>query len=208
VLAYLEEKQFKKVVDLGGSQDLWARKYIHLCVDEWDPVEWAQKYPDNLEDGLIEKMKWIKGDLDHPMFWADFEFWDFDFAICSHVVEHLSNPLMLLSLMSEVAKEGIIMVPHKTTELRRGVHYKDTRGMLPHRWICTYQDDVFRLYPKLSFIEVLDFPWVDDSDYDPGELMLWWKGKIEYEIVSDKEIDFPDPQPAVTLYTERLEGGL
>jgi hypothetical protein len=206
VLAYLKENQFARVVDLGGSQDLWARKYIHLCVDEWDPMKWAERYPDTLEDGLIAKIEWMKGDLDDPVFWANFEFWDFDFAICSHVVEHLSNPLLLLSLLPEIAKEGIIMVPHKTTELRRGIHYENTRGMVPHRWICAFQEDLLRLYPKLGFIEALDFPWIDG--YDPGELMVWWKGSIKYDIVSDKDIDFPDPQPAVTLYTERLKEGL
>jgi len=213
ILDYLQENKFKSVIDLGGALDPWAREFVTLYVDLWEPEDWLQRYPENLEDGLVQKTARIVGDLDHPNTWTDRifpivdEHGKFDFAICSHVIEHLANPLITLSMLSEIAEEGYVATPSKYTELKRGGHYLQCRGMLPHRWICTVRDGVLWLFPKLNFIEDVEFDWADHRG-KPGELGFRWKDRVPFRIVTDKEIDDPDPMVAVEYYQKELKIGL
>ncbi len=215
ILGYLRESKFESVVDLGGALDPWAREFVTLYVDLWKPEDWLQRYPENLEDGLVQKTPCIVGDLDDPLvhdkllkFVADNGL--FDFAISSHIVEHLSNPYAFLRLLPQIAKEGYIALPSKYTELRRGGHYKLCRGMLPHRWIGTVRDGEFWLFPKLNFIEDVEFDWADHGDQTGKypELGFRWKDDIPFNIVTDRQVDFPDPMAAVEFYLRELKIGL
>jgi hypothetical protein len=204
---YLKKEKFEGVVDIGGAQDPWAREFVHLYVDEWDPVEWNQQYPDQLEDGLVENTEWMEGSLDFLKVWSKLKRRKkFDFAICSHVIEHLAHPEMLFLEMPKVAKEGVIIVPHKTKELQKGNHWGfPCRGMIPHRWIVTVIEDTIWTFPKLSFTEHLDFPWAN-SVKENLELTVHWKKKVPYRIVTNKDVDYPDPQPAIDFYKKLEEG--
>lgn len=212
VLDYLRENKFESVIDLGGSMDPWAREFVTLYVDLWEPEDWLQRYPDNLEDGLVQKTPRIVGDLDDPRTWIEiFNRLDiigkFDFAICSHVVEHLGSPLTTLEALPDIAKEGYIALPSKYTELKRGGHFDQCRGLLPHRWIGTIRGGEFWLFPKLSFIEGVEFEWADPEG-KPGELGFRWKDDIPFNIVTDKKLCDPDPTLAVEYYMKELKIGL
>ena len=212
VLDYLREKKFPSVIDLGGALDPWAREFVTLYVDLWEPEDWLQRYPENLEDGIVQKTPRIIGDLDQPVTWAKaVEFNNgekFDFAILSHVVEHLANPTVALSVLPHIAKEGYVALPSKHTELKRGGHYKDCRGLLPHRWIGTVRNGEFWLFPKLNFVEAVEFPWINDYEELYPELGFRWKDDIPFRVITDKEIDFPDPEEAVNFYIRELQIGL
>jgi len=212
ILNYLRENKFGAVIDVGGALDPWAREYVTLYVDLWEPEDWLQRYPENLEDGLVQATARIVGDLDDPRTWNEIcnraeQIGKFDFAICSHVVEHLGNPLITLEALPVIAKEGYMATPSKYTELKRGGHFEQCRGMLPHRWICTVRDGVLWLFPKLNFIEALEFEWADPEG-KPGELGFRWKDDIPFRIITDKELDFPDPYEAIDFFVKELQIGL
>ncbi len=211
ILDYLRESRFESVIDVGGAQDPWAREFVTLYVDLWKPEDWLQRYPDNLEDGFVQKTPRIIGDLDENMTWETIYEFDsgkmFDFAICSHVVEHLSNPCMTLRHLPKVAKEGYIAMPSKYTELKRGVHFGHCRGAVPHRWIGSLRNGEFWLCPKLSFIEAVEFEWADPEGKH-GELGFRWKDDIPFNMITDVQLCDPDPVPAIEYYKKELQIGL
>jgi hypothetical protein len=134
ILYYLQENKFGAVIDIGGALDPWAKEFVTLYVDLWKPEDWLQRYPEHLEDGLVQKTPVVIGDLDDPRTWNEIcrrvdIGGKFDFAICSHVIEHLGSPLITLEALPCIAKEGYIATPSKYTELKRGGHFEQCRGL-------------------------------------------------------------------------------
>lgn len=71
--------------------------------------------------------------VDRPMVVADgyhlpFKDQAFDYAICSHILEHLKDPAAFLGEVSRVAKAGYIEVPSALSERIFGWDF--------HRWYC------------------------------------------------------------------------
>jgi hypothetical protein len=211
VLSYLKERKFESVIDVGGASEPWAREFVSLYVDLWKPEDWLQRYPDNLEDGFVRKTPFIEGDLDDPVTWDEvLKFGNgkkFDFAICSHVIEHLSNPYITLMMLPEIAEEGYIALPSKYTELKRGGYIPQCRGALSHRWIGSLRNGEFWLFPKLSFIEGVEFKWAK-IEGKHGELGFRWKNGIPFNIVTDKQLGGPNPGLVIDYYVMELEKGL
>jgi hypothetical protein len=131
----------------------------------------------------------------------------FDFAICSHVIEHLANPYVTLKTLPGIAKEGYIAMPSKYTELKRGAHFKQCRGIAHHRWIGSLRDGELWLFPKLSFIEAVEFGWAAPEGKH-GELGFRWKDDIPFNIVSDKQLVGSGPLAMAEYYIKELEIGL
>ncbi len=224
ILEYLEKEQFSGVIDIGGVQKPWASPYVSTYVDLIHPYEWAKRYPD-MYDEYIWKAKMIIGNCEDPEVWdqiyKDIEknSYRYGFAICAHLIEHLGNPGIFLDRLSSIAKEGFIATPNKYAELKRGVHFGDEgiercglkghyRGFFPHRWICTIRDEKLWMFPKLNFIEQMEFSWENKVKDESRQLGFRWKGSIPYHIVDDTILDFPDPQPGIEYYREELGKGL
>lgn len=151
-----------KVLDVGGAMYHWIRPLPYGCID--------------IQKGDCVK-NWI-GDINMPYVWEDLlnyvdRMGKFDFALCTHVLEDIRNPPMVLDILPSVAKEGFISMPNKYWELgyvenAKEEHYIDA-GLLPgwnghtyrgfhhHRWIYTVKEDnTLWAFPKLSFIDYID----------------------------------------------------
>ena len=227
VIEYLEFKGYRNCIDFGGVQRPWASKYVSTYVDLVKPEDWEKRYPgmyDNHPE--IWDAKIIQADCDDPKIWEILG--TYDFAISTHMLEHLSSPIQFLNQLPRVAHEGYIAVPNKIFELGRGREFSDEglsrcgmigyyRGAFPHRWIFTVRPDQYKrsilwAFPKLGAIEMMDFGFEDKlKHYEPvdyGQLGFMWEGEIPSRIVTDADIGFPDPQQAVEFYRKGLEGGL
>ncbi|MFT4524289.1 MAG: putative SAM-dependent methyltransferase [Bacteroidia bacterium] len=80
----------------------------------------------------------------------------FDFLICSHVLEHVSNPTKAAQELHRVLKPGhtaIIMVPIMTTISETTEDPAHTTES--ERWKHYGQDDHVRMFSKQGFIDVL-----------------------------------------------------
>lgn len=195
----------KKVLDLGGVQRPWARPFVTHYVDLIAPETWAKRYPEmHGYEGFWDK-KFMKGNIEDESTWEQLHAEaPFDFVISTQMIEHLSNPKLFLERLPSLAREGFISIPHKRYELKKGIHWGYAfRGALPHRWICIVRDGALRLYPKLNFIEVMDFDWVDNATEIP-DLSFWWRDNIPCQVTDDSSLDFSDPKEAIDFYYEEL----
>lgn len=58
-----------------------------------------------------------------------------DFAICSHTLEDLRDPLWVCSELLRVARAGYIEVPSRAAEQSRGWEHPRIAGLSHHRWL-------------------------------------------------------------------------
>ena len=82
-----------------------------------------------------------------------FEDHSFDYVICSHVLEHVDNPLKFVAEQSRVAKKGYLETPSLLGEY-----------LIPkesHRWVLLDIDDKIVMYEK----EKIDFKVYPDFGY-------------------------------------------
>jgi hypothetical protein len=209
----------KKVIDVGGAMHHWLDPKPFACVD--------------IQKGSCKVN--FQGDINMPLVWADVgEYIDthgkFDFAVCTHVLEDIRNPPMVLERLPLIADKGFISMPNKYWELgycENAVpeHIRDAgltagsngfsyRGFFHHRWIYTIKDETLWMFPKLNFIEFLGdmLPWIPNNIADTREkhfheLSFWWKDYIPYKIVND---DFlaPGPNEVFRYYRDQLEDGI
>jgi ubiquinone/menaquinone biosynthesis C-methylase UbiE len=75
----------------------------------------------------------------------------FDFLICSHVLEHLDDPVRTISEFSRIAKGGYIEVPFYCVDL-----YIRNNDVI-HKWLCAYdqKNESMQFVERKSFLEHL-----------------------------------------------------
>jgi hypothetical protein len=164
-----------KVLDVGGAMNQWLRPPPYGCID--------------IQKGGESTKNWI-GDINMPMVWKELlryvsDNGRFDFAVCTHVLEDIRNPPMVLMMLPLVAEEGFISMPNKYWELgyvenTHEKHYGDAglmpgpngytyRGFHHHRWIYTVKEDnTLWAFPKLSFIDYIEgvVDWIPESEVE------------------------------------------
>ncbi len=59
----------------------------------------------------------------------------FDFAICSHVLEDIRDPIFVAKELRRISKRGYIETPSRLIEQTRGVQHPNLCGYHHHRWI-------------------------------------------------------------------------
>lgn len=65
----------------------------------------------------------------------------FDFAVCSHVLEDVRDPIWICSELARVARAGSIEVPSRVEEQSRGVEHPRMAGFSHHRWLISRSED-------------------------------------------------------------------
>ena len=81
-----------------------------------------------------------------------FEDKSFDFAICSHTLEDIRDPLFLCAELNRVAKAGYVETPSVAAELTYGVESRKYAGWYHHRWLVEMRNGgiAFRHKPHLA----------------------------------------------------------
>ena len=196
----------KKVIDIGGAMAQWLEPKPMACLD--------------IQKGSCEVN--FQGDINMPQGWkAVLDYVNthgkFDFSICTHVLEDVRNPPMVLDMLPLVANEGFISMPCKRTELQpQECDHEDTmkqmgtrrlyRGYIHHRWIFSVKSNTLWMFPKLPVIEVMDnLEWVEPHTIQ--ELSFFWEGGIPYKIFQDDWLG-PNPWKMVENYRKEIQEGL
>jgi len=227
VLEYLKEKKFERVLDIGGTHEPWAKEFVNAYIDVKHPVEYQKtlggKHPEVwLSDGRLEASDVWVNDLDDDMFWREFieglngrehnYRGPYDFAICSHVIEHVSNPYLLLRTLPLIAKEGWVAIPTTGLELKRRDSYGIiTRGAPFHRWICVVKKEGdshrFWMYPKYAFVQTMPgLEWADEA-VDRVQVSFFWKNDLPHEIYTEGHLPWTADKSAVLeVYRETFRG--
>lgn len=164
-----------KVIDVGGANS-FADGYLNAIVDIRNPQASAPH-------------KFI-GDMNMPELWEPMlkhvaKHGKWDYAICTHTLEDICNPLFVCRMLEKVAKAGIIVEPSKHRELARFDRTYGKRGFWHHRWIFDMVDGVFTGFPKINWIEDARFDDVHKCLPDREELIVEWEGEINMHVVHD-----------------------
>jgi len=146
------EQQFR-VVDIGGAIYGWAWHNVDCLLDLMEPNCWA---------GNKFSGKFLQGDITTNQGWEELEKiveenGKFDFSICRHTIEDLTNPSLTCEKLSQISKAGFLAIPSKYTELKKGIYPELplSRGMHHHHWIFTHKDDKIYGLPKMGWTDSL-----------------------------------------------------
>jgi hypothetical protein len=160
-----------KVIDIGGANS-FAHGFLDAVVDIREPQASA-------------KYKFV-GNIDFQ------DLWDvilshvskrgkWDYAICTHTLEDINNPLLSCINMPLIAKSGLIIVPSKFREFSR---FNPFRGFIHHRWIFDVIDGQFTGFPKINYIEDPVFDQINKQPFFE-ELVIEWEGAINLKYIND-----------------------
>lgn len=125
------------VLDVGGGYDPFPRA-------DWviDILDYGARRA--VANERFSESTWITRDVcdREPLPFADDEI---DFAVCSHTLEDIRDPIWVCSELSRVARAGYVEVPSRLEEQSAAVH-GDWTGWSHHRWLIDLVDD------RLEFI--------------------------------------------------------
>jgi hypothetical protein len=194
VLSYLASKTKKPtVIDVGASYDPWCSEFTIATVD--------------LNKTASPGTTQFYGDINNIDVWNEILSYvgkngKFDFCVCTHTLEDISNPIFVSKMISQVAKEGFIAVPSKFVESKRNGGL--CRGWLHHRWIFNNEDDIVVAYPKLPFTEYLTCldELAANFTEETSELSFFWEGTCDIQVVN--EDFFPSDDFALNIYNKLL----
>lgn len=142
------------VVDVGGGASPFPR--ADFVVD-------AIPFNEQAKLGMIDigitprycKDTWIQADLCDRTPWpiADKQF---DFAVCSHLLEDVRDPIWICSELSRIAKAGYIEIPSRIIEQSLGVEHPRYAGYYHHRWLVTVVDGQLEFRHKPHLLHVVN----------------------------------------------------
>lgn len=102
-------KPGETVVDLGSGHNPYPRAdvYVDYFLDD-------NKHREGVSLVKPKKGKFVEWDLNqYPLPFKDNEF---DFVICSHILEHITDPATFLKEVQRIGKRGYIETPNKLYE--------------------------------------------------------------------------------------------
>jgi methyltransferase family protein len=147
------------VLDVGG----WAHPLSRAdWVLDLMPYETRGLYGESdPEPERFTSETWVVRDMcDHePWPFADEQF---DFAICSHTLEDVRDPIWVCSELNRVAKAGYIEVPARSEEQTHGVHGPWV-GWSHHHWLVDIVDGSVEFVLKPHLVHGRPEFWVDPS---------------------------------------------
>jgi SAM-dependent methyltransferase len=161
---------------------------------------------DNRERGgnLVVDRPFVVADAHH----LPFKDGAFTYTICSHILEHMDDPVQFASELQRVAKAGYIQSPSEIAE--RLFHWSF------HRWYVNLVGDTFVLHPKEPgepFGALFDYLY----EYNPAYFFFqrsmpelfwaegeWQSGQLKVCVQEHSPLQLDDPQTAECLARPRL----
>ena len=125
---------------------------------------------------------WIRRDICDRAPWP-FEDNQLDFAVCSHTLEDVRDPIFVCSELNRVAKAGYIEVPSRLEEQTYGFQGPWT-GWSHHRWLIDVEGGEITFVHKSAVVERGDshLPAEFRDGLSAAERVstLWWEGSFRY----------------------------
>lgn len=190
-----QQKPFR-VIDLGGTavngqedlsgQSSWSRGIVDLTVDINAP-----NTPGNIQMDLCDANDWPK------LFSVVEQQGLFDYAICTHTLEDLYNPITVLKNLPNIAKAGIVTTPSARTELSNP-ESTSWLGYMHHRWIFDQRDGEILIAPKLSWIENR-YKGLFSFDRRTEEICFQWEENLSFTVLMDNYLG-PTSNAVLTQY--------
>jgi hypothetical protein len=182
-----------QVIDIGASANFWCN-HVTAAVDIVDPNQTEVKYFTgniNLPDVWNTVLEYVKV---HGKF---------DFSICTHTLEDISNPVLVAQMLGKISNKGFVSMPSKYAETKRTGAIGGSRGWMHHRWIFNHEQDQIVAYPKIpvtEYLKSLDIVAVQSST---EELSFYWKDSCN--IVAVNNDFFPSDPEGVAMYDRLID---
>jgi len=163
------------VLDVGGGSSPLPRADWVL---DLVPCEERQA----AEGERFSASTWVRRDACDREPWP-FEDGRFAFAVCSHTLEDVRDPVWVCSELQRVARAGYIEVPSRLEEQSWGV-IGPWVGWSHHRWLVDVSDGAIQFVHKPHAIhgqESAHFPPGFHDSLSPEERVqqLWWEGSFD-----------------------------
>lgn len=169
----------ERVLDVGG----WHQPYARA---DWviDLMPYETRGP-CIGPGAerFGRDSWIERDIcdREPWPFADSEF---DFAICSHTLEDVRDPVWVCDELNRVARSGYIEVPSRMQEQAWGVN-GDWVGWSHHRWLIDVDEDSVEFVFKPHVIHdrpayQLEAPLASVLSERERVRTLFWENDFDY----------------------------
>jgi SAM-dependent methyltransferase len=143
------------VLDVGGWASPFNRANYVLDAMPWESRGYYAKIGLPASQGPaaehFTQQSWIQRDICGPERWP-FADKFFDFAVCSHTLEDVRDPLFVCAELIRVAKRGYIEVPSRLWESCRGAERDDLAGLSHHRWLVEIDRGCVRFIQKYAVI--------------------------------------------------------
>lgn len=136
-----------KVLDIGSWNEVFPRASVIIDVNPYETRK--SFYPDEKEH--FSKATWLQADVNMADTWAKFKDKEFDFVICSHLLEDVRDPLYVCEQLNRVAKRGYIEVPTRYRECARAKSEDTVSGYDHHRWSVDVIDGSLVFTAKLHW---------------------------------------------------------
>ena len=189
------------VLDVGGWGSPFERADWVLDLMPYE-TRGLYGYDRDTANERFSDATWVQRDIcDHEP-WP-FEDDQFDFAICSHTLEDIRDPIWVCKELQRVAKAGYIECPSRAEEQSWGVHGPWV-GWSHHRWLVDVRDHTLRFAFKPAVLHSRDhFPagHAPTLTNDERIVVLWWEGTFGVE-----EVQFGEPDELHAYLRELADG--
>jgi len=182
------------LIDIGASHNPFDRQYLTHTFDIMDtPLDGVQHFVGNMNryQDWAEILEYVKV---HGKF---------TFANCTHTLEDLANPMLVLEMLPKIAEQGFIAVPSKYNELQR--REGSFRGTMHHRWIWNIEQNNLIAYPKIPIVDTMTFypHEIEIEKYAETELRMLWIENIDFAIVNNDYLG-PTAEAIIEIYKKLL----
>ncbi len=179
IIKRLKIKPTDKVLDIGGSMMQHKLISVDTLVDQIKPEE-APYGPTK----LLAK-NFVRADITRDR--LPFSDGQFDVCLCTHTLEDLPTPFLIMDEMSRVAKRGLIITPSMGYDMVfTAIDYTDwltgarrVPGEAHHKWFFVNDAGNLRVIPKnYAILYTKDFQvtgWSGEK-----EMEYYWKGEVKY----------------------------
>lgn len=173
-----------RILEVGGSMKQHDNIQIDTLVDIIKPEESIYT------PSKLKAKKFVRLDITQSK--LPFKDKEFDFCLCTHTIEDLTTPFLVLSEMSRVAKRGYIATPSMGKDMEFGsidmTNYLSGPVRFPgighHKWFYQNLDGVLKIIPK-------NYPILYSSAFQmtkwtgEEEMQLYWEKEINIEVIND-----------------------
>jgi hypothetical protein len=176
------------VLDVGGWACPFNRANYVLDAEPYETRGFYEKIglpkSQGGEKEYFTKETWIQRDICNKEPWP-FADKQFNFCICSHILEDIRDPLYVCSELMRVSKRGYIEVPSRVLESCRGQEHKNIAGLSHHRWLVEINGNHLQFTMKYHTIHSdfqLSFPSSFAKKLPLSETIscLFWEGDFTY----------------------------
>lgn len=166
-----------KILDVGAASAPTKRANHLIDIVPYEKIHHhAAKGPGEIK---FSKQTYHQFDVCQRKKWP-FNDKEFDYCICSQLLEDVRDPLWVLSEIIRISKAGYIEVPSRKYETSYGIEGRQLAGAVHHRWIIDTYENKLRFTFKYSWVHL---PYVANKKPPKGNdrnLKIEWQDSINY----------------------------